>query len=178
MRCFVIRHGITDACTDPSLPKNILMNEQGRAQIHDACAHIQSVLMTTVFSHATIYTSPTMRTIETSKILHKFLQPLCINPITILQDDRLLNKSEIRAFEDNIKQFINDLKMNHPVDNTHLLFLVTHGRIIKMMFSIMDRDVIDTTLTDDLQLDYGDVFELQPTLRHFLHGSFKTAQNE
>lgn len=150
MRCFLVRHGITDACIDPSLPKDVMMNDQGRRQIRESAQRLWHIIQKDA-SNICIYCSPTKRTTETAHILQDVFQT---NNIPVHHDERLLNKSNI--FFENITDFISHIKMHHGI-----VIAITHGRIIKMMYSIMECGRIDTELTDRLELDYGDVFEIK-----------------
>ena len=72
----------------------------------------------------------------------------------ILSDHRLKNKveSEDASYENNIKEFLHDIL---PFEN---IVIVTHGRIIKMLYSIIVENKINIKLLESLTIGYGDVF--------------------
>jgi len=151
MSIYIVRHGITDACNQEPVNgkkpnKNVSLSEIGREQILEACPYISR-------SVTKIYSSPTLRTLETAGIIKKNLGLLA----PILSDHRLKNKveSEDASYQNNIKEFLHDLS---PSEN---IVIVTHGRIIKMLYSLINLDVINVTLMDTLTIGYGDVFLAQ-----------------
>jgi len=148
MSIYIVRHGITDACglepVNGKKPnKNVPLSETGREQILEASQYIPQLVKK-------IYTSPMLRTIETAEIIKTKVGLLA----PILPDLRLKNKveSEDASYQNNIKEFIKDLS---PSEN---IVIVTHGRIIKMLYSLINLDVINVTLMDSLTIGYGDVF--------------------
>jgi broad specificity phosphatase PhoE len=148
MSIYIVRHGITDACglepVNGKKPnKDVPLSETGREQILETCQYIpQSVTK--------IYTSPTLRTLETADIIKTKVGLLA----PILSDHRLKNKveSEDASYQNNIKEFLHDIL---PFEN---IVIVTHGRIIKMLYSLINQDVINVTLMNSLTIGYGDVF--------------------
>jgi len=148
MSIYIVRHGITDACglepVNGKKPnKDVPLSETGREQIFEACQYIpQSVTK--------IYTSPTLRTLETADIIKKNLGLLA----PILSDHRLKNKVESQdaSYQNNIKEFLHDIL---PFEN---IVIVTHGRIIKMLYSIIVENKINIKLLESLTIGYGDVF--------------------
>lgn len=148
MSIYIVRHGITNACglepVNGKKPnKNVPLSETGRVQILEACQYIPR-------SVTKIYTSPTLRTLETAEIIKKYLGLSA----PIHSDYRLKNKveSEVASYQNNIKEFLYDIL---PFEN---IVIVTHGRIIKMLYSLITQDVINVTLMNSLSIAYGDVF--------------------
>lgn len=143
MKIYLLRHGITDACLQNTKMKDVHLSELGKLQIMKIKRYIPN-------SIEKIYSSPTLRTMETAKIINKDLE------CPILTDLRLKNKLD-ENFPDyfqNISSFIKDLEQNDDMD----IVLVTHGRIIKMMYSIINFKKIEINIIDKLNIDYGDLF--------------------
>ena len=150
MNVFLVRHGITDACGLETINnvkpnKDVSLSTLGRDQIREACKKLPKDI-------SKIYTSPTLRTIETAEIIKDY----CDTNPEIITDIRIKNKVVAFdcSYEQNLKGFINDLKMLKEKN----IVLVTHGRIIKMIYSLMTRNEIDCKFMDGLELKYGDVF--------------------
>lgn len=145
MRVYIVRHGHTDACGGPkSENKDVPLSETGRRQIEK----IRSLMPATL---SAIYTSPTLRTTETAVIVRHTK-----NEIPIVPDIRLKNKDN--RYELKLCAFLEDMRSRHHDEDD--IAIVTHGRIVKMIYSIVSEGVIDFDLTDSLELDYGDVFLL------------------
>lgn len=139
MIIYLIRHGITDACNnDQIINKNVSLNQQGIIQIE----YIRSKIDQNVKN---IICSNTKRTIETSKII----QEKIISNINI--DDRLLNKNKNdELYFELIKSLLNEL-----ITKDENIILVTHGKIVKMIFSIIKFNEINKSYTNSLELGYG-----------------------
>jgi broad specificity phosphatase PhoE len=155
MFIYLIRHGVTDACfiSDKSA-KNVYLNSEGKQQINNISKNIPKI--------DKIYTSPTLRTIETSEIIRINCNP----SVEIETDYRLLNKvKEEETYESNLKSFLIDLKKKNKT-----ILLVTHGRIIKMIYSIIMKGYIDLDFINLLSMDYGSLskFEYINEKFHFL----------
>lgn len=150
MKIYLLRHGITPACTDKQtkkLFKNISLSEQGKEQIIKICPNISTQLYK-------IYTSPTIRTMESAQIVQSLRAP----GAEIEVDIRLKNKidDENDSYFENIIQLLNHIKENNPRDSE--ILLVTHGRIIKMIYSIIQYNEINKEIMDGLEIDYADLF--------------------
>jgi broad specificity phosphatase PhoE len=150
MNVYLVRHGITDACGLETINnvkpnKDVMLSTLGRDQIVEACKKLPKDI-------TKIYTSPTIRTIETAEIIKNY----CDNHPEIIIDIRIKNKvvEFDSSYGQNLNGFINDLKMLKEKN----IVLVTHGRIIKMIYSLMTRNEIDCKFMDGLELKYGDVF--------------------
>ena len=152
MKIYLLRHGITPASADKQtkkLFKNVPLSEEGRRQIIQICPFIRSNI-------SKIYTSPAIRTLETAQIVQSHAFP----EAEIVIEVRLKNKIDdetSHSYLDNIVQFLGDLRVNHQDSD---LLLVTHGRIIKMIYSIIQYNSIDKEIMDCLDIDYGDLFVL------------------
>lgn len=147
MIIYLIRHGITDACNnDQIINKNVSLNQLGIIQIE----YIRSKIDKNVKN---IICSNTKRTIETSKII----QQKIISNINI--DDRLLNKNK----EKNDELYYQVIKclLNELIIKDENIILVTHGKIVKMIFSIIKFNKIDKSYTDSLDLGYGSLCILE-----------------
>ena len=138
---YVVRHGLTDAALVDTSHKNVTLNTIGRQQIQ----HLISLLP--IYQVDCIYTSPTLRTIETAEILRSSPD------IPLHTDHRLLNKvsTEYPDYQDNLKSLLHDLQ-SCPYST---ILLITHGRIIKFLFALLSPQPINT---DTLSLEYGDAF--------------------
>lgn len=129
---YIVRHGITDASLIDTNHKDVSLNKKGQEQIRR--------LIPILPICECIYTSPTKRTLESSQIL----QPH--SPIII--DHRLHNKDS-ESYIDNLKSLLHDLHQS-PF---HSILLVTHGRMIKFLYSICH-----SIPTNSLSIDYGHAF--------------------
>lgn len=147
MKIFLLRHGVTDACFQKTKMKDVCLSPIGIHQIHNLLDSLPS-------SIETIYCSPTLRTIETAEIIQKKLK------CKIIVDVRLKNKLDASNpdYFHNIQTFLSDLSF----DKGDIL-LVSHGRIIKMIYSIINHQKIDVGVIDHLEIDYGDLFCLETT---------------
>jgi broad specificity phosphatase PhoE len=146
MIIYLVRHGITDACnnSDKSL-KNVYLNSEGKQQISNISKIIPKI--------DKIFTSPTLRTIESADIIR-----LNCNPnADIITDYRLLNKvDEGQTYINNLRNFLNYLK-----NEKETILLVTHGRIIKMIYSIILYDNIYINFINGLSMDYGSLSKFE-----------------
>jgi len=152
MRIYLLRHGITPACTDKhtkKLFKNMSLSERGRQQIINICPKISTNI-------CKIYTSPTLRTIESAQIV----QSICSPDAEIVVDIRLKNKidDENDSYLENILQLLNHLQTGFSQYKDYDILFVTHGRIIKMIYSIIEHQSIKKEIMDDLDIDYADLF--------------------
>jgi len=148
-KIYIVRHGETDACesSSGSVDKNVLMNEKGRAQIEKILPKIPK-------SIGKIFTSPTLRTIETAQMIqvHSMFSTLEV-------DGRLYNKmADDEEYEDNIRTLLDGLEKDPEPE----IVLVTHGRIVKILFSILSVGRIDRSVMDILHnLSYGSLTILE-----------------
>jgi len=163
VKLFLIRHGMTDACTfDYQGDKNIFMNATGRNQI-ELC--LEKLTQFPLPRHITFYTSPTLRTKQTTELLQSYFRGLGLGlNLNIVIEPRLYNKqrdfySTLRALLDEISS--RKLILKEEKDADEWMFFVTHGRIIKMVFSILTENRINTKLTDSLSIDYANIFLLE-----------------
>lgn len=138
-----MRHGITDACLKDTKNKDVYMSNNGVEQIKKSLCHIP-------LSVKTIYTSPTLRTIQTANIVSQTI-PTC----KIIVDSRIKNKldSEFSDYFQNLKSFLDGL-----TGREEDMLIVSHGRILKMIYSIINFDKIDISVINTLDIDYGDLF--------------------
>jgi len=152
MKIYLLRHGLTDACFKQTKMKDVCLSDTGIRQIHDLLDHLPG-------SIKTIYCSPTLRTIESAEIIQKRLG------CKIVVDGRIKNKLDESNpdYFQNLQTFLSDL----PLDKGEIL-LVSHGRIIKMIYSIINHHKIDKDVIDHLEIDYGDLFCLETTEDHTL----------
>jgi broad specificity phosphatase PhoE len=144
---FLVRHGETPLChtTDKTIDKNVPLSEKGRAQIEAICPKIPR-------NCAVIYTSPTIRTKETANIIQNTSCPHAI----IVTDARLLNKADQQAqYDTNIRSFLSEI-----LSGSENVVVVTHGRIVKMIYSIVKFGIIDIEIMDNLKIEYGDSFKI------------------
>jgi broad specificity phosphatase PhoE len=148
MLIYLIRHGLTDACfSEDKSAKNVYLNKEGKNQIINSAKKISSI--------SRIITSPTLRTIESSEIIRSIVNP----NIEIQTDYRLLNKvNEGQTYVSNLKTFLDEIKKYNDT-----LLLVTHGRIIKMIYSIIVHDTINVDFIDELEMDYGSISIIEYT---------------
>jgi broad specificity phosphatase PhoE len=155
-KIYIIRHGETDAChhkkqvymnnEETEINKDEWMNEKGREQIEKILGKIPRTV-------GKIIASPTFRTMEVAHRIqeHSFFA-------SIITDVRLHNKMENDSiYESNIISLLNDIKE----DMEEEIVLVTHGRIVKMIFSIISKGVIDRSIMDIIDLTYGGLTILQ-----------------
>jgi broad specificity phosphatase PhoE len=159
MIIYLVRHGVTDACknSDKRL-KNVYLNSEVKKQINNISKRIPKI--------DKIFTSPTLRTIETADIIR-----INCNPNADMNTDyRLLNKvDEGQTYINNLKSFLDYLKKENGT-----ILLVTHGRIIKMIYSIVLYNTIDINFIDRLSMDYGSIskFEYINDKLNFLEFNF------
>ncbi|NDE14325.1 hypothetical protein EBZ80_05270 [bacterium] len=141
MRIFCLRHGATDACesTDKALNKDVSLNVAGIEQVlathrlfRDRLRGVRLVLV-----------SPTRRTEESAALLRL--------PSPLLHDARLHNKKH------SDEEYAADLVslMSELVSRGEDVLLCTHGRIVKMLYSILTRGAFRQEVIDALRLDYG-----------------------
>ena len=161
MRVFLVRHGITDACgletvNNVKPNKDVSLSELGRQQVKKACLQLPKNI-------SKIYTSPTLRTMETSDIIKHY----CDSNVEIIPDIRIKNKIQIidTSYQTNLQGVLQELSLLEN-SNTNIV-IVTHGRIIKMLYSLLFHKCIDCNFMDSLELDYGDVFEMEYTNGNF-----------
>lgn len=141
---YLIRHGETDNChSSDKNNKNVSLNSSGIEQIHK--------LLPIIPDPTLILASPTIRTIESAHIMAR-------GKNIVVEEPRLWNKSE--DYHMNLTSLLQDLRTRH--DGAHdIILLVTHGRIIKMIFSLITYGFIHKETMDELVLDYGDMFCVQ-----------------
>lgn len=135
MKIYLVRHGTTADCLcDKKQGLDTPLNELGKKQIEKI--NIKTDL---------IYVSPTRRTIESAKI---------ICPDTKIKvDNRLYNKKrDLEHYTNELRSFLNEIK---TLDTD--VMVVTHGRIIKMIYSILEFNYINTNFTNSLDMEYGSV---------------------
>ena len=140
---FLLRHGCTNSCLikDKSINNDVSLNDSGILQIKLAAEKLKDITFDLIIS------SPTIRTNETAKLID--------NKCKIIIDRRILNKNlNIQSYEQDLKSFLRDL---HELTFENLL-IVTHGRIIKMIHSIIINNHIDTNFIDNIELDYGSLY--------------------
>jgi broad specificity phosphatase PhoE len=159
MRVYLVRHGITDACGLETVNnikpnKDVSLSELGRQQVKKACLQLPRNI-------SKIYTSPTLRTIETSEIIKDYYH----SNVEIIPDVRIKNKIQIMdtSYPINLQGFLQELSLQEEED----IVIVTHGRIIKMLYSLTFYKCIDCNFMDSLEIDYGDVFEMEYTNGNF-----------
>lgn len=146
-KVYLVRHGETDACgRDDVIEKDVLMNENGRRQIEKVIKKLPRTM-------TRILTSPTLRTMETAQKIQEYSWYAQIET-----DHRLHNKAENdERFENNIKELLSGLRD----DPDEEMVLVTHGRIIKMIFAILSTGRLDRATMDIIELSYGGLTILQ-----------------
>jgi len=150
-KIYIVRHGETDAChqkqtATEEINKDVWMNEKGREQIEKTVTKIPKTV-------GKIIASPTFRTMEVAHRIHdhSFFA-------SIITDVRLHNKMENNSiYESNIISLLKDLKE----DVEEEIVLVTHGRIVKMIFSIISKGTLDQNIMDTIDLTYGGLTILQ-----------------
>ena len=151
-KIYIVRHGETDACHQKQMTateeinKDVWMNEKGREQIEKTVTKIPKTV-------GKIIASPTFRTMEVAHRIHdhSFFA-------SIITDVRLHNKMENNSiYESNIISLLKDLKE----DVEEEIVLVTHGRIVKMIFSIISKGTLDQNIMDTIDLTYGGLTILQ-----------------
>jgi broad specificity phosphatase PhoE len=159
MRVYLVRHGITDACgletvNNVKPNKDVSLSELGRQQVKKACLQLPRNI-------SKIYTSPTLRTMETSDIIKDY----CDSNLEIIPDLRIKNKIQIidTSYQTNLQGFLQELSLLEKED----VVIVTNGRIIKMLYSLTFHKCIDCNFMDSLELDYGDVFKMEYTNGNF-----------
>lgn len=135
MKIYLVRHGITADClSDKKQSLDCPLNDLGISQII-------KINIKTDF----IYVSPTRRTIESGKII-------CPDA-KIKVDNRLYNKKRnIEHYTNELRSILDEVK---SLDTD--IIIVTHGRIIKMIYSILEFNYIDTNFTDRLSMEYASV---------------------
>ena len=146
MLIYLLRHGETDLCYSKrkDIDKNISLNETGIQQIRDAIIKLTNVKIDK------IYCSPTIRTIETANIVKEKFNL----SFDLIIEDRLLNKQiNDTVYEDQLKSILDDIKKQESAGST--IILVTHGRIVKMLYSIVKLGKIDNNFLDTIDLEYG-----------------------
>lgn len=153
MKVYIVRHGVTDACglvsVDNIKPnKDVSLSTTGIEQV-------RAILDSLPKTITKIFTSPTIRTIETSKIIADY----CTTNPEIIQDLRIKNKVVVMdsSYTTNITSFLEDLCNFQDKE----VVLVTHGRIIKMMYSLLNFGTIDCDFMNTLELDYASVFLME-----------------
>jgi phosphohistidine phosphatase SixA len=148
MIIYLLRHGETDLCHSKrkDIDKNISLNDKGIQQVTNACNRINSNINK-------IYCSPTIRTIETANIVKTRFNLSS----DLIIDDRLLNKQiNDNIYEEQLRLLLNDLKKLEILEkDIESIILVTHGRIVKMLYSIVKLDKIDNDFLDTMDLEYG-----------------------
>jgi len=151
MIIYLIRHGITDACNnDQIIDKNVYLNELGISQIK-----FISDLIPKNHNYK-IFCSDTKRTIQTANIINDCL----FTNYEIKIDNRLLNKNcNDDLYYINIHCFLKEI-----LELYENVILITHGKIIKMILSIIKFHKIDKSYTDSLDLGYGSIFILDEKL--------------
>lgn len=160
MKIFILRHGITEASLIDTALKNVSLSKNGIRQINDVLDLIPNNI-------CHIYTSPMIRTIETSRIIQEKLG------CDIIIDDRLKNKldDEHSDYYENLGSFLNDIN-----DDDDIL-IVTHGRNIKMLYSIINFKRINPKIMKDLDIDYGDLFCFEKVNNVFIFREWKRLNN-
>jgi len=160
MKVYIVRHGVTDACglvsVDNIKPnKDVPLSTTGVEQVRA----ILDILPKTITK---IFTSPTIRTIETSQIIADY----CTTNPEIIQDLRIKNKVVVMdsSYTINITSFLEDLSTYQDKE----VVLVTHGRIIKMMHSLLNLGKIDCEFMDKLELNYASVFLMERISNEFV----------
>jgi broad specificity phosphatase PhoE len=140
MKIYLVRHGCTDECQKNikqrlDSPLNVLGVEQ-----------IKKINVKTDI----IYVSPSRRTIESAKL---------INPnARVIVDNRLYNKKrDLEHYSNELHSFLDEIREL----NYNEVMIVTHGRIIKMIYSILEFNYIDTNFTDALSMEYGSISTIE-----------------
>lgn len=150
MIIYLLRHGETNLCYSKrkDIDKNISLNDKGIQQVIDASTKIKNNINK-------IYCSPTIRTIETANIIKKECNFSC----DIIIDNRLLNKQiNDDKYEEQLKLLLDDLnKLNKSDESDLSIILVTHGRIVKMLYSIAKLGKIDNDFLDTIDLEYAHI---------------------
>jgi phosphohistidine phosphatase SixA len=150
MRLFCLRHGATDACenTDKSVNKDVSLNLAGVDQVL-ATGRLFGERLRRV---RLVLVSPTRRTEESAALL-RLAAPLA-------RDDRLHNKkSSDGEYAAGLLSLLQDVAVHGDV------LLCTHGRIVKMLYSILVHGGFRQDVIDGLVLSYGSmtVFRLDET---------------
>lgn len=129
---------MTDACGDGTiLDKDVPLNAAGIQQIEQ----LHDVLLRRGVRIGRVYASPTKRTRHTAAILN--------GSGHIVVDRRLLNKQvNDDLYAENLKNLFTDIGESD-------VMLVTHGRIVKMIYSFLLFGEIRRGVTDSLSMDYG-----------------------
>ena len=150
-KIYIVRHGETDACHQTAtvteeVNKDVWMNEKGREQIEKTVSKIPKTV-------GKIIASPTFRTMEVAHRIHDHSYFA-----SIITDVRLHNKMENNSiYESNIISLLKEL----TEDVEKEIVLVTHGRIVKMIFSIISKGTLDRNIMDTIDLTYGGLTILQ-----------------
>ena len=171
MKVYIVRHGVTDACglvsVDNIKPnKDVSLSTTGIEQVHGILDSLPKTI-------TKIFTSPTIRTIETSQIIADY----CTTKPEIIEDLRIKNKVVVMdsSYTINITSFLEDLSTYKDKE----VVLVTHGRIIKMMYSLLNLGKIDCEFMDKLDLDYASVFLMERnSSNQFKFPQWNSAQGE
>jgi len=160
MKVYIVRHGITDACglvtVDNIKPnKDVSLSATGVEQVRAMLGSLPKTI-------TKIFTSPTIRTIETSQIIANY----CITHPEIIEDLRIKNKVVVMdsSYTTNINSFLEDLCTFQDKE----VVLVTHGRIIKMMYSLLNIGKIDCEFMNKLELDYASYFLMEKISNQFV----------
>lgn len=160
MKVYIVRHGVTDACGLVSVD-NIKPNKDVSLSI-TGVEQVRSILESLPKTITKIFTSPTIRTIETSQIIADY----CISNPEVIHDVRIKNKVVVMdtSYTINISSFLNHLLTLNDKE----VVLVTHGRIIKMMYSLLNFGKIDCDIMDKLELNYASIFLMEKDSNQFI----------
>jgi len=141
MFIYLFRHGMTDQCIDKQkgMNKNVSLNSTGRQQVENVSQLLKGKIITK------IYSSPTLRTLESAQIFRRLLD---LDNVEICKEDRIFNKQT--DYEKVLNSFLEDCKSQN--EN---IAVFTHGRMIKMLYSLLLFHEIRIDFTDRLEIDYG-----------------------
>ena len=156
MRIFCLRHGLTDACEnkDKTFNKDVSLNFSGKLQVLKTRDSLHASLRD--IRH--VRTSPTLRTVESAALFEL--------SVPSIQDPRLYNKKDSNeAYTSELLSLLQELVWDH---NDGDVLLCTHGRIIKMLYSIIMYGSFRQDIIDSLSLEYG-------TMTVFFHGKEEDA---
>ena len=154
---FGIRHGECEKnkCTNKYESDSVVLNENGQEQMQQCASFLQHTFIHSSCPYR-IYTSPVPRVVESATLLRTHLQKraewkngeICV-------DQRLSNKQS--EFENSLKWVLRDMKKD--AENEHISLVVTHGRVLKMLYSISKYGSIISSYTQTLDdFAHGQVF--------------------
>lgn len=145
---FGIRHGQCDknTLTGKYEHDNVSLNVQGRSEIQ-TCARFFLHHVSYPPGYIDIYCSPLPRVVQSATLLmHRLEQKY---PVHLCVDDRLSNKqASDEDYELSLRSFLSHVQ---KVSETHLIVVVSHGRVLKMLRSLSYVGKIDADFIQQLE---------------------------